>query len=608
MLKDVFLTTSKQYLIKNILSIFFLTSIYYVFLFEYSFSYNYVVEINKQYFIFFQVVIFFSIFLFIHFFLAKKITFHLTDIIIFSALIYSFTSIVFNHPLLNLNNEYFVCCLLMAMIYFTVRMSSAWVMQYFIPILISVSFLLELYKGIYQLFLNFNAANLSLSINGTLQNSGVYSYYLILSLPIFFYSINTIIRNKASKELALFVALLLVALILYFTKSRTAIVSLSLFSGLLVSYRYKEVTNRIILFAKRNKFVFFFGCAALISCGMFLLIQIKPESFMGRILVWQITLQHVSGNLFTGIGVGNFSFYYPQWQIEYFSSHANPPVSFFLNAAETHVAFNQIFQILAEFGITGLLCFSALIFYLLNLKPSENELFILSLKATIILILFDGLSSYALHCNEIFFLFSFTIAGLLSFGKTKSYTINSRGIYQILMLLLFQSLVLFTAFKSMKQCNLISKWAALRNDLFLKPTQIKSGYFELYPFLKTNGKFLVDMGEHLSDIGDQKSAIQILKQSKQFYFSERTLLALSDAYYQAGNIKMTIRILEELSNLIPSKFYPKYNLVKLYYQSGDSTKAVRMANIIYSMPVKKMSVDVRQIRTETMQLLNNRSN
>jgi tetratricopeptide (TPR) repeat protein len=496
----------------------------------------------------------------------------------------------------------------MAMIYFTVRMSSAWVVQYFIPILISVSFLLELYKGIYQLFLNFNTANLSLSIKGSLQNSGVYSYYLIISLPLYFYTLKTVFRNKSIKKLALIVALLLVLLILYFTKSRTAIVSLILFAVLLVNHKYKGLTKSIILFAKKNKLVSFLGCIAFIICSMYLLIQIKPESFMGRVLVWQITLQHVSGNLFTGIGIGNFSFYYPQWQIEYFFSHTNPPVSYFLNASETHLAFNELLQILTEFGIIGLLCFVALIIYLLKLKQSENEIFILSLKATIILILFAGLSSYALHCNAIFLLFSFAIAALLAFTKTKSYTLNGSRSYQIVMLLLFQSLVLFGAFKSRKQYNLILKWTELRDDLFLEPEQIKSGYFALYPFLKTNGKFLVDMGEHLSDIDDQKNAIKVLKRSKQFYFSERTLLALSEAYYQVDSIKMTINTLEELSSLIPSKFYPKYNLAKLYYKSGDLIKANRMSNTILSMPVKKMSADVRQIRTETMQLLNNRSN
>jgi tetratricopeptide (TPR) repeat protein len=496
----------------------------------------------------------------------------------------------------------------MGMIYFTVRMSSAWVIKYFIPILFSAFFLFELYTGIQQIFLNVRQRNnLSLSINGSLQNSGVYSYYLIISLPVFLYTLNIIFRNKTIRKLALFVALLLVLLILYFTKSRTAMLCLAMFAVLLVSYKYKGLTNKITLIAKKNKFIFFFGCAALISCSMFLLIQIKPESFMGRILVWQITLQHVSDNFFTGIGIGNFSFYYPQWQIEYFSSHANPPVSYFLNASETHVAFNELLQILTEFGIIGLLSFVALIIYLLKLKPSENEIFILSLKATILLILFAGLSSYALHCNAIFLLFSFAIAALLSFTITKSSTFNCRGIYQLIILFFFQSLLLFTAFKSMKQYNLILKWATLRDDLFLEPTQIKSGYFVLYPFFKTNGKFLVDMDERLLNIGDQKNAIKILEQSKQFYFSERTLLVLSEAYYEVGNIKMTIKTLEKLSNLIPSKFYPKYNLVKLYYKSGDTLMANRMANIILSMPVKKMSADVNLIRVETRQLLNNKN-
>ena len=59
-----------------------------------------------------------------------------------------------------------------------------------------------------------------------------------------------------------------------------------------------------------------------------------------------------------------------------------------------------------------------------------------------------------------------------------------------------------------------------------------------------------------------------------------------------------------MSNLIPYQFYPKYNLFKLYYKSGDSPKTKQMARIILSMPVKKMSSDISAIKDETLEMLN----
>ena len=78
---------------------------------------------------------------------------------------------------------------------------------------------------------------------------------------------------------------------------------------------------------------------------------------------------------------------------------------------------------------------------------------------------------------------------------------------------------------------------------------------------------------------------------------------LNFTYYQSGNIPAAIKNLEDLSNLIPSKFYPRYELVKLYYQSGDLLKCNQMARFILSMPVKKMSPEVNMIKKATRQLL-----
>ena len=89
------------------------------------------------------------------------------------------------------------------------------------------------------------------------------------------------------------------------------------------------------------------------------------------------------------------------------------------------------------------------------------------------------------------------------------------------------------------------------------------------------------MGEHLADLGDMPNALKVLEESKKYYISSRTFSSTADAYYQSGNIAAAIKNLEDLSNMIPSKFYPRYELVKLYYQSGDKLKGIKWLGLFF---------------------------
>ena len=563
------------------------------------------VEINVHYFIFLPVIIFLSMFLPFHLLSKRIFSFHFIDIAFIVLFSFSLLNIVFASTLFNLNNEFLICFLIMVMLYLILRTSSSWVVFYFLPILFSVFFVLELCLGIHQLFANANTkSSLSLLIQGSLQNSGVYSFYLIINLPLFFYSLNIVSDNKVIKKASHIITLLIVIIILYVTKSRTAMIVLLVFGMCQIVFINAGSGKKNFRLLKNNWIIFSFISVILVGCCAYLVIKIKPDSFYGRLLIWKITINHLWENFWVGVGLGNFPFYYPKWQIEYFSSHHNIPEFYFLNADETHIAFNEFLQILMETGIVGIVFFLFLVIYLLHIKSAVNKKYILSIKTTVILILSACLFSYPLHCNAILFLFFICIATLLSSQKLKTYNFISGRAYQFIVLISFECLLIFTALKSMKECNNISKWNILREDVFMNDYQIRSKYSALYPLFKTNGKFLLDMGEQLSYIDEILIGIKILEESKLFYFSTRSLLSTANAYYQKGDLQNAIKNLEALSNLVPHKFYPKYELTKLYYKTGDSTKGRTMAKLILTMPVKKMSSDVIRIKKETTEILN----
>jgi hypothetical protein len=519
-------------------------------------------------------------------------------------MVFSFGAILFNHPTLNFNNEYFICCLIILMIYFVMRLSSSFLLIFFLPVLVSVFFLFELCIGLNQLLINLNTSkDLSQGITGSLQNSGVYSYFLVICLPLVFYTFKKLPGRKIIKKIILIAILMLIALILANTESRTAIITFIVAVIFALNNSISDKIKRTI-FNRNNKLIAAFLFAAILVGSLYCLIQIRPASFEGRIFIWKTTIHHFSDNLFSGIGLGEFPFYFPKWQIEYFSSHHSPPISYFLNADETHVTFNEPLQILIETGLLGFTCFVTLLIYLFNIKSNENKPFVVTLKRTIILVLIAGLSSYPLHCNAILFLLAFCITGLLLNGNNPipSGTKKIAG-FGIMILAVTQFFIGLVAFKSMDHYLTISKWNSLREDLLMPLPQIRNGYLQLYPLLSSNGKFLLDMGEHLTDLGDMSNAVKVLEESKKYYTSSRTFSSTADAYYQSGNIPAAIKNLEDLSNMVPGKFYPRYQLVKLYYQSGDSLKGSQTARFILSMPVKKMSPEVNMIKNATRQIL-----
>ena len=141
MVKSFYSGRLKINLVEDVSAIILLGIIYYAFLFKYPFSYNYQVGINTHYFIFLPAIIFFSVFQIIHFCTEQSKPFNFIDLICGVLFIYSLACIVIGHPFLNLDNEFFTCCLLILIIYGVIRQSSVYLLRFFMPILIAGFFL-----------------------------------------------------------------------------------------------------------------------------------------------------------------------------------------------------------------------------------------------------------------------------------------------------------------------------------------------------------------------------------------------------------------------------------------------------------------------------------
>jgi hypothetical protein len=304
-----------------------------------------------------------------------------------------------------------------------------------------------------------------------------------------------------------------------------------------------------------------------------------------------VCLRNIKQYFLTGIGIGQFAYYYPLWQINYFSSNNLVPTQYFLNAAESHIAFNDIMQFFVEAGIIGISTALGFLIYLFKVKSQDPLSSVL--KTTVILIMIASLTSYPLHCNVILFILTYCTASLVTLNeKIKLVRIQAK----MITLVPLQLLIAFCVFNSFKQATYISKWKILRNDFFKDSVQIEMGYTNLLPKLQGNGKFLLDMGEHFADLGNTSKAIILLEKSKQIYISYRTFNSTAIAYYQLNDVNGAIRNLDMASNLIPSKFTTKFELLNLYQQCHDTLKTKQIAEAILTMPVKQTSPQVNDIK------------
>jgi len=124
------------------------------------------------------------------------------------------------------------------------------------------------------------------------------------------------------------------------------------------------------------------------------------------------------------------------------------------------------------------------------------------------------------------------------------------------------------------------------------------GYEKIYPILKHNGTFLINYGKALSMAGQDEDAIRILESSKLFLNNTILYTTLGDSYKAKGQNEKAEAAYKYASQMVPSRFYPKYLLAKLYDETGQHEKAVVTANELLTKEVKIESKAIDEIKEE----------
>jgi len=129
----------------------------------------------------------------------------------------------------------------------------------------------------------------------------------------------------------------------------------------------------------------------------------------------------------------------------------------------------------------------------------------------------------------------------------------------------------------------------------------------LYPVLSYDPYFLYNYGAVLTLNQEYKQAIEILNKAKLKLNDYDVHFYLGICYKELNLNNKAIYYFTKASLLIPSRFYPKYMLVKIYEKTGNRNKMLELANDILLMNPKVNSDIIMQMKKE-MKILIKQSN
>jgi len=193
----------------------------------------------------------------------------------------------------------------------------------------------------------------------TMGNANGLGGYLATVFPFLIYRL---IFSPTRKQKAFAIATIIAVIwALVLTLSRGA--WLALIGGMLVLFFLTLRGIRAKYFPKTiHQFVFLFVAIILALLFAWKAYLINPDSAIGRLFVWKISLNMVADHLLLGVGYGRYGTEYLNYQARFFDSPQN--AKYFDWADNLKGAKNEYLQIAAETGITGLILFLALLLIL----------------------------------------------------------------------------------------------------------------------------------------------------------------------------------------------------------------------------------------------------
>ncbi|MEP0825312.1 MAG: O-antigen ligase family protein [Nitrososphaera sp.] len=355
-------------------------------------------------------------------------------------------------------------------------------------------------------------------------------------------------------------------------------------------------------------------CIIAIGYGLY---NLKPDSANGRLLIWKITGAMIKDHPLWGIGFDRFAVEYGNYQAAYFASGIGTPTEEYL-AGNVHHAHNEFLQLFAELGFVGLVLFLIVIAFSVLPRLQVDKGLVSFLLTSHKSVLHSSQAAIVSLCVVSVFSFPFHIlpaaANLFVLVALTSGTLSINSNHLLLSLSMFRTRVATVTFiiSSIALSILVVdeyKTYALWKNALQKTQKMDfqasaSEYWNLYPKLAKNGKFLFMYGSVLYMVGkDSTSSLVLLKESVKRYTDPNAWVNMGRAYERVGLFDEADECYAKASLILPNAFYPAYLRAKLCTKQGRKDDAIELANRLVSKKPKYPSKAIVEMKTELQKLL-----
>jgi O-antigen ligase len=326
----------------------------------------------------------------------------------------------------------------------------------------------------------------------------------------------------------------------------------------------------------------------------------KKDSADGRLLIWRCTLDMIADKPVFGHGQGAFKAKYMLYQAAYFKAH---PDSQYATLADNVLhPFNEYLLILAGYGVVGLAVAILLVCILLRAyrrNPGDEKLVaLMSLLALSVHSFFSYPFRYPftwglLFLNAVVICNPCRIVALRVLNKKIM-------IVRAIVFMLFAGLTTYTVI--LTQAHI--RWNSIaRLSLMGQTRKVLPEYERLYRWLGKDGLFLYNHAAELHEAKEYEKSIAVFEQCTCYYNDMDVQMLLANNYKQLGRYTDAEQHLKTAAAMCPVRFMPLYELAKLYDATGRRGEALAMAKAIVDKYVKIPSPTVTTIKNEMREWL-----
>jgi len=482
--------------------------------------------------------------------------------------------------------------------------------------------------GLLQLYGMVPSHHSKFLITGSFHNPGPFAGYIVSGLPI---AIGFFLHTRHKKQLVIagkqpfiydntiiyyfsIIILILLLLVLPSTRSRAAwlggiggsvFVLLSYYNKISIKQWFQ---NKLRSWSLLQKILLYSVGLLIVFLSLAGLYKFKKGSADGRLLMWQVSWEMIKDKPLTGWGCGGFNAQYGNYQANWFRV-GNGSLDQELVAGLPKSPFNEPIRIAVEYGFIGLILFLFLVcclFFNSGLTSRNSQL----LKSGLISILIFSFFSYPLDTAPIVLQF-IILAALITNIKTpyKQSSIVKRNISKPLLIKIFTVSVILIIIPVLSKAT----WKAYKgHQHWMNAYQLYQHksynnaldeYEKSIKYLPYNGLLFQMYGKCLTINKNWIKANQILEKASDLRSDPIIFTALGDSYKALKEYKKAEVAYWQAWYIEPNKFYPKYLLAKLYYENGQTKKAINIAFELINKKVKVESLAITEIKKEMQEIL-----